>query len=58
MQIFHQTQEGKSFEDPAHLAVADAVDHLVEFTVEGVCQEAQALQHSTDVIDWFTAGNS
>lgn len=26
-----------------HLAVTDAVDHLVIFAVEGVCQEAQAL---------------
>lgn len=30
----------------SYLAVADAVDHLVVVTVEGVCQEAQALQHN------------
>lgn len=41
----------------AHLAVADAVDHLVVLTVEGVCQEAQALQQNRDVADQFTAGS-
>lgn len=40
----------------AHLTVADAVDHLVVFTVEGVCQEAQALQQNTDATDQFAAG--
>lgn len=29
-----------------HLAVTDTVDHLVIFTVEGVCEEAQALQEN------------
>lgn len=38
-----------------HLAVTDAVDHLVIFTVESVCQEAQALQENKDVIGPFTA---
>lgn len=41
----------------AHLAVADAVDHLVVFIVEGVCQEAQALQQHRDVTDRLTAGS-
>lgn len=27
-----------------HLAVTNTVDHLVVFTVEGMCHEAQALQ--------------
>lgn len=40
----------------AHLTVADAVDHLVIFTVEGVCQEAQALQQNRDGTNQFTAG--
>lgn len=31
-----------------HLAVTDTVHHLVVFTVEGVCQEAQALQENSD----------
>lgn len=39
----------------SHLAVTDAVDHLVIFTVEGVCQEAQALQENKDVIGPSTA---
>lgn len=34
-----------------HLAVTDTVDHLVIFTVEGVCQEAQALQGNKDESD-------
>lgn len=34
-----------------HLAVTDTVDHLVIFTVESVCQEAQALQHNKDETD-------
>lgn len=31
-----------------YLAVTDAIDHLVIFTVEGVCHEAEALKESTD----------
>lgn len=34
-----------------YLAVTDTVDHLVIFTVESVCQEAQALQHNKDEND-------
>lgn len=30
----------------SHLAVADAVAELIVFAVEGVCQEAQALQET------------
>lgn len=41
-----------------HLAVTDAVDHLVIFTVEGVCQEAQALKENTDETDLFTTQES
>lgn len=32
----------------SHLAVTDTVDHLVVFTVVGVCHEAQALQRNKE----------
>lgn len=50
-------QQTHAYMATAHLAVADAVDHLVVFAVEGVCQEAQALQQNRDVTEWFTAGS-